>query len=106
MSTPLPDGPTFNHESAGLPADEPAAVSQAPADAVAGSPIPAGYVLVAQANFDRVMELIVELQAERAADQIDHADYERLREKERVELLTPPPSFLANPVFSRTMEQA
>ena len=69
-------------------------------------PVPAGYVLVAQENFDRMMELIVELQAERAADQIDHADYERLREKERVELLTPPPSFLKRQDFSRAMERA
>lgn len=67
--------------------------------------VPPGYVLIPQPNFDRMMELIVELQAEREADRIDHADYERLREKERIELLTPPPSFLKRPDFSRAMER-
>lgn len=55
---------------------------------------PVGYVLIAQSDIDRMMALIAELQAEREADRIDHADYNRLLEKERVELLEPLPMFL------------
>jgi hypothetical protein len=66
---------------------------------------PAGFVLISQADIDRMMALIAELQAERQADLLDQADYERLLEKERIELLTPPPAFLTKRDFSRAFEQ-
>ncbi len=55
---------------------------------------PPGYVLIPQADIDQMLALIATLQTEREADRIDHADYERLREKERVELLVPFPVFM------------
>lgn len=59
---------------------------------------PAGYVLISRVDIERAMDLIAECAEWKA-------DYLRLRELERVELLLPPASFLANPDFSRAMER-
>jgi hypothetical protein len=52
------------------------------------------YVTILRHDLEWLMEKIAELQADREADRIDHADYERLLEKERIERLEPMPGFL------------
>jgi hypothetical protein len=58
---------------------------------------PAGYTLVETDLLERVMAEVAMLQSWQA-------DYERLLEKERIELLTPPPAFLRRPDFYSAME--
>ncbi len=63
----------FEFESVALPTtDEPVAAWQPPADAVAGSPIPAGYVLVERELLGRVVKRL---------RQASERDREELRER-------------------------
>ena len=54
----------------------------------APAPVPADYVMISRAELERMLALVAETQTWQA-------DYERLREKERVELLEPLPIFLS-----------
>ncbi len=71
--------PTFNLD-AGEAAEPPSGAAPSTADCVT----------IARSELERLLALVAEIQAWQA-------DYERLKEKERVELLEPLPSFLLAP---------
>jgi hypothetical protein len=95
MSTPLPEGPTFNSDCEPAVAPPCAAMTEAGADKAPASPfippadpgsvalIPYDYVLIERGLLNSIQDKITELQEWQA-------DYERLKQIEREQTFEPP----------------
>jgi outer membrane biogenesis lipoprotein LolB len=77
MSTLLPPPPTFTFDTVAVCLQPEAEIRPAPSD----------HVTIARTELERLMAMLTEMQDWQA-------DYERLKEKERIELLVPFPIFM------------